>query len=108
MDFTSFSNIVDGKARSSTNLYHGIDPTTGNSLWDVPVASRGDLDDAVAAAQKAFDLWSVLPFEDRRKLCTSFGELYKGNLQYFDELIRIECAKPVSTTRTWSFYLDKQ
>lgn len=96
MDFTSFANIINGKARSSTNFYHGVDPTTGNNLWDVPVASREDLDDAVSAAQKAFELWSIMPFENRRRLCSKFGELYKDNVGYFDELIRIECAKPVS------------
>ncbi|KIX98591.1 uncharacterized protein Z520_05892 [Fonsecaea multimorphosa CBS 102226] len=94
MDFNSFTNIVDGKARTSTKFYHGVDPTTENRLWDVPVASHDDLDAVVSAAQKAFETWSALPFEGRRRLCANFGELYKQNLQYFDELIRIECAKP--------------
>jgi acyl-CoA reductase-like NAD-dependent aldehyde dehydrogenase len=96
MDLNAFANIVDGKTRSSGTFYHGIDPTTGTKLWDVPVATKQDLEDAVVAARNAFESWSVLPFEERRKLCAEFGELYKANLEYFDGLIRIECAKPVS------------
>ena len=52
IDFGTFANIVDGQPRNSKNKYHGIDPTTKEPNWDVPVASHDDIEDAVSAANQ--------------------------------------------------------
>ena len=97
MDFDEgFANIVNGGKRKGTAVYHGIDPKTGENLWDVPIATSQDVDDAVRAAQKAFESWSIMPFENRRKHCAEFGQVYKDHMQDFDHLIQKECGKPVS------------
>jgi hypothetical protein len=102
MDLTTFTNIVNGKSRSGTSSYHGTNPSTREKLWDVPIATREDLHDAVQAAQAAFRSWSVLKIEDRRRVCLQFGELYKSHLQEFDDLITKECGKPVGANRKQS------
>jgi delta 1-pyrroline-5-carboxylate dehydrogenase len=61
LDFETFYNIIDGKQRGSDKIHHGINPATGQELWDVPIASQQDLDDAVAAAKKAFPAWRDTP-----------------------------------------------
>ena len=66
LDFETFYNIVDGKQRSSDKIHHGINPATGQELWDVPIASEQDLNDAVAAAKKAFPAWRDTPIEKRK------------------------------------------
>ncbi|KIV96813.1 hypothetical protein PV10_00629 [Exophiala mesophila] len=96
MDFTQFSNIVNGEARGGNAVYQGIDPTTRQKLWDVPVATRQDVDDAVQAAQEAFKSWSTTPIAKRKEICSKFGQLYQSHMQDFDFLIRKECGKPVS------------
>jgi hypothetical protein len=95
MLYDSFHNIVGGKKRGSSITYHGIDPTTGDKLWEVPLASHEDLDDAVCAAETAFGPWSKLDYEERRGLCASFGELFHLHSQHFDDLLRKETGKPV-------------
>jgi acyl-CoA reductase-like NAD-dependent aldehyde dehydrogenase len=100
MDFTYFANIVNGKPRLGSSFYRGVDPTSRKKLWDVPIATSQDLDDAVQAAQDAFKSWSIMPMEDRRAKCMEFAKLYKQHLEDFDKLIRKECGKPVcSSTR---------
>ncbi|KAF2638448.1 aldehyde dehydrogenase [Massarina eburnea CBS 473.64] len=86
--FDKFYNIVDGKQRGSDNVHHGINPSTGQELWDVPIGSQQDLDDAVAAAKKAFPAWRDTPIEKRKELLTQFGELIG---QYTDELLAVFC-----------------
>ena len=75
-----------------------LDPATGEKLWDVPIANQQDVDDAVVSAQKAFEGWSVVPFEKRVELLTKFKDHY---LSYADEMVNLLCqetGKPVSTS----------
>ncbi|KAI9718146.1 MAG: hypothetical protein M1828_006844 [Chrysothrix sp. TS-e1954] len=94
IDFTKFFNIVDGKQRSSKNVHNGVDPTTGEKLWDVPVGSQQDVDDAVASAQKAFKTWSRVSIEKRREPLVKFKELYSQYEQEFIDLLCAETGKP--------------
>ena len=96
VDFTSFSNIIDGKPRNAESYYQGINPATKEKLWRVPVATRQDLDDAVVAARKAFPAWSQVPFEERQTLLKAFADAYIAYKDEFTELLLKESGKPVS------------
>lgn len=95
IDFKSFSNIVDGQPRSGKAKYTGINPATKEKLWDVPVATQQDVEDAVSAARKAFPSWSKTPFEQRAKLLAQFADAYEGYEKEFTELMVAETGKPV-------------
>jgi acyl-CoA reductase-like NAD-dependent aldehyde dehydrogenase len=75
VDFTKFYNIVDGQQRGSEITHIGIDPTTGEALWGVPVATQQDVDDAVRSAKKAFKSWSQTPIETRQELMLKYADL---------------------------------
>lgn len=115
--FDEFSNIVDGKPRGSkekhqgtsrtnlsisdlneslsSNCCPGTNPATGEKLWEVPIANQQDVDDAVVAAQRAFEKWSMTTLEERREKIRKFKEHY---LSYADEMIELEkkeTGKPV-------------
>lgn len=95
VSFTSFYNIVDGQNKTSKSVHNGVNPVTGEKLWDVPIATREDLDEAVASANKAFLSWRDTPFEKRKEYLAKFLELYAG---YEDDLINLlaqETGKPV-------------
>ncbi|CAI4217181.1 unnamed protein product [Parascedosporium putredinis] len=64
----TFYNIINGEKRSSAKVERGIDPRTEEELWDCPVASVEELDEAVAAAQKAFVTWSRTTVQERREI----------------------------------------
>ena len=96
ISFDTFSNIVDGKPRGAKQSHQGINPVTGEKLWDVPIAVQQDVDDAVASAEKAFKTWSREPMEKRKDLLQKFCDLY---MQYNDEFTTLLCketGKPVS------------
>ena len=96
IDFGQFFNIVDGQQRSSKNVHSGIDPATGEKLWDVPIASQQDVDDAVASAKKAFKTWSQVPIEKRKETLLKFKDLYAQYEKEFTDLLCSETGKPVS------------
>ena len=98
MDFTSFSNIINGKQCGARESYHGINPATEETLWDVPCAVEADLDRAVAAAQGAFHAWSLTTFEDRCDMIKRYAEAFLTYEREFLELLMKETGKPVSFT----------
>lgn len=94
MDFTSFTNFVNGEARGSKESYYGVNPSTEERLWDVPVATQEDVHDAVNAAQLAFPSWSKTSFEDRCSLLKDFAASIRKYEKDFVDLIKKETGKP--------------
>ena len=58
---------IDGEPTvDPASLYlPNINPATGETIGEVPIASAQVIDQAVQAAQRAFPAWSSLPAEDR-------------------------------------------
>jgi len=95
VSFTTFHNIIDGKPRDSKTSYQSINPANGEKLWDVPIATKEDVDDAVKSARTAFKTWSKIPFDERAALLKKFGEALKPYLADFSEILMKENGKPV-------------
>ncbi|KAF2201629.1 aldehyde dehydrogenase-like protein [Delitschia confertaspora ATCC 74209] len=94
LDFQSFHNIVDGEKRSSKDIHHGINPTTSEDLWGVPIATEHDLNDAVASAKAAFPSWSQTPIQKRKELLLKFADLFSQYVNEFTDLLCKEAGKP--------------
>ena len=96
MNFSSFSNIVDGAIRGGDKLYYGKDPTTKQALpYGAPVATRADLDDAVRSAHVAFQTWSKTTFDERRSMLLALAENFSSHGDDFARLLAQENGKPV-------------
>ncbi|KAK3080533.1 hypothetical protein LTS18_000478, partial [Coniosporium uncinatum] len=87
IEFDKFYNIVDGKQRSAKSNHQGINPATAEPLWDVPIATQQDVDDAVDAAEKAFQKWKREPIEKRKEAMTKFGDLFQQHSEDFLKLL---------------------
>lgn len=96
VDFSTFGNVIDGSLRSSKIMHQGVNPSDLSKLWDVPVATSQDLDDAVEAAQKSFTSWSKTPWESRQKIVSELHDLLQKHRDEFKKLIILEGGKPVS------------
>jgi delta 1-pyrroline-5-carboxylate dehydrogenase len=95
VDFATFHNVVNGQLRGAKNTYTGINPSTKEELWPVPVATTQDVEDAVKAANDAFPAWSQTPIEKRKDTLREYMELYQGYEAELIELMTKECGKPV-------------
>lgn len=99
ISWDSFHNTVDGKPRGGKAKHHGVNPATGEELWEVPIGTQQDVDDAVEAAKRAFPEWSEIPFDKRKEMIQKFCDLY---MSYADEMIDLLCSetgKPVRRVR---------
>jgi acyl-CoA reductase-like NAD-dependent aldehyde dehydrogenase len=94
VNFSTFFNVVDGDNRSSKTQYNGVDPTTKEKLWDVPAATHDDIEDAVAAANKAYALWRKTTWAERVKYLQRYKEVYDSYQEEMIELLLKETGKP--------------
>jgi aldehyde dehydrogenase (NAD+) len=73
-----------------------VNPATEETLYDVAVGSKADVDKAVAAARKAFDTFSVTSREERIELLTKIIEAYKTRAKDIATAISDEMGAPMT------------
>ena len=96
LNFEMFYNVIDGECRTSDKPTFSVDPSTESKLWDVPVASAQDVEDAVRSANEAFKTWSATSFEERMNKLSQWKEIYKSSIEDFTKLLMAECGKPLA------------
>jgi aldehyde dehydrogenase (NAD+) len=85
-----FNNYIDGKWRGakSGKTFENRSPANRNDLIGLfPSSGEPDVDDAVAAAKKAFASWRLVPAPKRGELLYRVGELLK---KHKEDLARVE------------------
>lgn len=96
------SNFIDGRLvePASGQYLDNIDPATGHVYSLVPDSDERDIANAVAAAERAFPIWSKTPAAERSRIMLKIAELIETNV---DRLAMAECVdsgKPLSLART--------
>lgn len=97
MNFTSFFNVVDGGLRGLPSSYHGVNPSNKEPLWEVPIATEEDIEDAVLAAKRAFPTWSQTPVKRRKLQLGQFRQLLVEHMDDWKQLLSKEGGKPEAT-----------
>lgn len=95
LDFTSFTNVINGQNLNTKATIHGINPATLEALPEVPVSTKQEIDLAVESAKVAFKSWKNVPWEERSERLKAFAD---GLLSYkaeFANLLVREQGKPV-------------
>lgn len=95
-----FYNIINGEKRSSSKFHQVTDPRTEQPLWDVPIATPDDLDEAITVANKAFKTWSKTTVAERQAVLAKISEVIETNAPELIELTRKETGKSVGVYRT--------
>lgn len=71
-----------------------INPATEDNLGDLPHANTADLDAALAAAERGFQLWRQVPAYERSQKLRRVGELISARRDSIAPLITMELGKP--------------
>jgi acyl-CoA reductase-like NAD-dependent aldehyde dehydrogenase len=98
-EFTSFVNTVNGTSVTG-KVTQGTDPSTRQKLWDVPVASSDNIENAVSAAKTAFTQWSKTSWSERQNALLDARDVLIYHKPALAQLITKEGGKPVSATMT--------
>jgi len=87
-----FVNSVSGKTFATIN------PCNGEKIADVQEGDQADVDNAVKAARKAFDLgseWRTMDASGRGRLLYKLADLIERDLTYLVRLEALDCGKPL-------------
>ncbi|WP_347716873.1 gamma-aminobutyraldehyde dehydrogenase [Sphingomonas sp.] len=75
------------------------DPTDGSSIVSLAGASRAQVDDAVAAADRAFPIWSGFSPKERSLAMLKIADRIEAKQDELAELEMRNCGKPLATAR---------
>lgn len=95
MKYAPVRNFINGQfvQASTARKLQVISPVDGSLLSEVPMSSAKDLNDAVAAAAKAFPAWSKTPIKERVQVFFRYKYLLEKHLKELSELVQEENGK---------------
>ena len=96
IEFTSFSNVINGRLSSASKTTHAINPATKKPNWELPISTSQDVDEAVAAARTAFKTWSKTTIAERKAALEGWSAEIAKYVTEFGKLLVNEQGKPVS------------
>ncbi|HJQ76804.1 MAG TPA: aldehyde dehydrogenase family protein [Acidimicrobiia bacterium] len=81
---------------SGEGHYEVTSPVTGEHIYNVPVASQGDIDRAVAAGRQATEEMRHWTAFERAELCLRIYELWQERIEEVARILTLEQGKPLS------------
>ncbi|WCT73773.1 aldehyde dehydrogenase family protein [Sphingomonas naphthae] len=90
----AYKLLIDGKLVDGAATLDVIDPATGAVFETCARADAAQLDEAVAAAKRAFPAWSALPHAERRVYLERLADAMEARFAEFCTLLTREQGKP--------------
>ncbi len=92
---------IDGQwlAAAGRDTTAVLDPASGQIIGKLPCASTEDLNQALAAAQRAQPHWAALPAFERAKILTRAADLIRERLEFIAQVMTYEQGKPLREAR---------
>jgi len=91
----AFHLIIDGQLKPGSMTMKVMNPATGKLIADCPRADAEQLNDAVAAAKRAFPAWANLTYAARRTMIHAISEALAARLEEFAHLLTLEEGMPL-------------
>ncbi|QRV84439.1 aldehyde dehydrogenase family protein [Ceratobasidium sp. AG-Ba] len=90
---SEYSHTINGKSVTSPTTLEVINPATQQKIADVPVATKEQLDEAVAAARAAFPGWSATPVDERAAIVNKIADVVEENIEEYKKILTLEQGK---------------
>ena len=91
--------LIDGKLVPGAGSMDVINPATEAAFAQTPVADLAQLDEAVAAAKRAFPQWSAKPVAERAALLAALSAALQERSEEFARVLTLEQGKPLDNSR---------
>jgi len=95
--------LINGEWVEGKKHFDTINPATGEVLTQIAEASAADVDQAVAAARKAFDdpkgAWRKMSASERGRLIWKLADLMEQHIDELAELETLDNGKPIFESR---------
>jgi acyl-CoA reductase-like NAD-dependent aldehyde dehydrogenase len=89
-----YVSTVNGAAVTSPATAPVYNPASRQVIANVPVSTRSQLDEAVAAARAAFPAWSAMQVGERQAIVSAMGDRMEEHAEEFLALLTREQGKP--------------
>ncbi|MFD8630974.1 MULTISPECIES: gamma-aminobutyraldehyde dehydrogenase [unclassified Streptomyces] len=95
--FADGAQYIDGQLRAGTSgqSHTVVDPATGNEVLTYELASTADVDEAVAAAKRAFPAWSGATPGERSDALHRLAAVLAEQAEDFAYAESLQCGKPI-------------
>ena len=99
---TDLALYIDGSWRSGEGreTHQVVNPATGATLAELPMATTADLDEALAATAKGFALWRNTDVNARAATLHKIADLIRERAESIAVLLTSEQGKPLAEART--------
>ena len=87
------------KSAAQDLFYTVVNPATGEVVKEYPTATDQEVQDAIAAADTAYQEWREVPIEERAKVVARIGELFAERADELAAIITTEMGKPLSQSK---------
>jgi acyl-CoA reductase-like NAD-dependent aldehyde dehydrogenase len=91
----AFNLLINGRLVPGDMEMPILNPATEEVLSSCPRASKGQLDEAVAAAKAAYPGWAATPIEHRRAAVVKMADIIEANVGELARLLTSEQGKPL-------------
>ncbi len=76
-----------------------VNPATGETIGELPIATAADLDEALAASAKGFDVWRKTDVDARGVILRKAGGLIRERADAIATLMTLEQGKPLAEAK---------
>jgi len=87
--------LVDGQAHPGISSFDVINPALGQAFARCPKADVALLDEAVAAARRAFPAWAATPIDERARLLSVVADKLEAKIDDLAAVLTAEQGKPL-------------
>ena len=84
----------------SEERFESLNPSTNRPICAVQTAAPADIERAIAAAERAFAIWSKTPALDRARVLRRAVEILRARNDELADLETLDTGKPIGETRT--------
>ncbi|WP_186094139.1 aldehyde dehydrogenase family protein [Burkholderia gladioli] len=88
---------IAGKQVPASAYFDVLNPATGMMLAQAPAATPQQMDEAIAAAKRAFKTWSALRYEQRQAYLNAYADALEAHRDELARLLTQEQGKPLAT-----------
>jgi acyl-CoA reductase-like NAD-dependent aldehyde dehydrogenase len=89
-------HLVIGGMPVATAMHVAVqNPSTGDTVGYMPMASKSDLEAAIAAAKYSFDSWKNTSDAERADACRAMANIIESNAEELAQLLTREQGKPL-------------
>lgn len=99
MTYPDLTLYIDGAWRTADDDLRVVNPATEEEIGRLPIARTSDLDDALAAARRGFDVWSRTSPRARSELIREAAALMRERQEEIARAITLEHGKPLTQAR---------